>query len=96
MMFKDVIWRSNDVTSNKKTYFKQRGGEIADILINRLVSLQTAKYECPLCNCSALVMDYKGILNEANCSNCTETFKCNKSGNILAMNIYLTARAIKL
>lgn len=96
MKFIDVFWRSNDLTSNEKAYFKQHGGEVADNLIKQLVGLQKAEYECPLCNCTSLVMDYKGTLNEAICPNCTETFKCNESGNILAMNIYLTARASKI
>lgn len=91
----NVFLTSNDLTSSERTYLKNHGPEIADNLMKNLVCLQTANYECPLCHCSSLVIDFKGTLHEAVCPNCAGKFKYNESGNILAMNIYLTSRASK-
>lgn len=95
MKFIDVFWTSSNLTSSERKYFKNHGQEVADNLMKKLVGLQTANYECPLCHCSSLVIDFKGTLHEAICPNCSGKFKCNESGNILAMNIYLTSCASK-
>lgn len=93
--FIDVFWTSNDLTSNERTFFKQHGEQVAADLIRMFVGLQIAKYECPLCRCSSLVREFEGNLHEAICPKCRREFVCNESGNILAMNIYLTSIASK-
>lgn len=95
MKFIDVFWTSKDLLSNEKAYYKNHGGEVADMLMKRLIGLQKAEYQCPSCQRVSLVIDFKGTLHEAICPKCTEKFMCNESGNILAMNIYLTALAKK-
>ncbi|XP_071142937.1 uncharacterized protein [Mytilus edulis] len=95
MTFIDVFWTSSDLTSNEKAYFKQYGGKVADDLMNKFVGLQTATYTCPLCHCISLVTEYEGTLHEVFCPKCMRKFVCNESGNILAMNIYLTTLASK-
>lgn len=95
LKFIDVFWTLEDLLIEEKAYFRNRGGEVADNLIKKFIGLQKAEYQCPQCLCVSLVIDFKGTLREAICPKCTEKFKCNESGNILAMNIYLTAIATK-
>lgn len=95
MTFIDVFWTSSDLTSNEKAYFKRYGGKVADDLMNKFVGLQTATFTCPLCRCSSLVTEFEGTLHEVFCPKCMREFVCNESGNILAMNIYLTSLASK-
>ncbi|CAC5420156.1 unnamed protein product [Mytilus coruscus] len=93
MQFIDVFWESIDLTCSEEAYYKNHGKQIAQQLIERYIGLQKAEYECPLCKVISLVTDFVGSLQEAICPECNEKFSCGDAGNILAMNIYLTALA---
>lgn len=93
MKFIDVYWTPEDLLPSEKAYYRDHGGEVADNLMKKFIGLQKAEYKCPQCLCVSFVTDFKGTLHKAICPKCREKFKCNESGNILAMNIYLTSMA---
>ncbi|XP_061190911.1 uncharacterized protein LOC133199041 [Saccostrea echinata] len=89
--FIDVFWTLNDLTENEKDYHKRHGSEVADKLMKSLISLQRAKYLCPVCNQTSLVTEFSGHLTQAKCPKCYCFFNSNEAGNILALNMYLTS-----
>lgn len=88
--FIDVFWTLNDLSKREIDFFKERGAIVADDIMNKLVGLQKAKYECPKCLKISLVKEFSGSLTEAVCPQCKETFRSDEAGNTLALNMYLT------
>lgn len=93
LQFIDVFWESNSLTFSEKTFYKEYGKQIAQLLIFRYTGLQNAEYKCPICKTNSLVSQFVGSLKEAACPKCNGKFPCVDAGNILAMNIYLTSLA---
>lgn len=89
--FCDVFWTLNDLSQREIYFFENHGAEVADKIIKSLISLQKAKYECPLCTATSLVTAFSGSLNETVCPKCKGKFRSDESGNLLALNIYLTS-----
>lgn len=89
--FIDVFWTLNDLSLKEKTHFRRHGSTVAATIIQQLQSLQTAEYQCPMCQTYSLVTEFSGSLLEAVCPNCKEKIRCNEAGNILALNMYLTS-----
>ncbi|KAJ8038526.1 hypothetical protein HOLleu_15975 [Holothuria leucospilota] len=89
--FFDVFWTEDDLTSSEKTYYAKHGSEVATKLMNSLTSLQFAEYQCPLCRQTSLVTEFKGQLLRAKCPKCHGEFRSDETGNISALNMYLTS-----
>lgn len=91
LKFIDVFWTLNDLSKREIDYFKEHGADVADKIMKNLIGLQEAKYKCPICKTISLVTDFSGSLKEAICPRCEGTFRSDKDGNILALNMYLTS-----
>lgn len=89
--FIDVYWTLNDLKRSEIDAYDRYGAGVADVLTNNLKGLQTARYTCPLCGVSSLVSKFSGSFDKAICPNCTGEFQANQTGNILALNLYLTS-----
>lgn len=91
--FIDVFWTLDDLFRKEKDHFKEHGPLVAENMITNLKGLQNSVYECPLCWVVSPVSTYSGTLIKAVCPNCNGQFRGNETGNILALNIYLTSLA---
>lgn len=92
LKFFDVYWTLDDLTGQEKEYYEQHGFEVAEKLVKSLKGLQKAEYKCPKCHETSRVTEYTGMLSKARCPKCCMEFATNdNAGNILALNIYLTA-----
>ena len=91
--FIDVFWTINDLTKEEKAYYEKHGSGVARRLMDLLRSLQQAEYTCPKCRMKSPVMEFTGTLSCAKCPKCERKFSAKDadSGNILALNIYLTS-----
>ena len=90
--FFDVYWTKDDLTESEKEYYDQHGSEVAGKLVQSLKGLQKAKYRCPKCQQTSLVTEYTGMLSKVTCPKCCKEFSTNdNAGNVLALNIHLTA-----
>ena len=94
-MFYDVYWEIEDLNEKEKTSFKELGSKRAKWLMETLPSLQRDDYtvKCPRCQQDSPVKNFTGNLSSAKCPKCDKEFNLKNvpKGNILALNIYLTA-----
>ena len=94
-MFYDVYWEIEDLNKKEKTSFKELGSKRAKWLMETLPSLQRDDYtvKCPRCQQDSPVKKFTGNLSGAKCPKCNKEFNLKNvpKGNILALNIYLTA-----
>ena len=94
-MFYDVYWEIEDLNKKEKTSFKELGSKRAKWLMETLPSLQRDDYtvKCPRCQQDSPVKNFTGNLSSAKCPKCDKEFNLKNvpKGNILALNIYLTA-----
>jgi len=91
MRFYDVYWTEEDLRPSEKEAYRRDGGTISAMLIDKLVSLQTATYVCPLCSVESNVSEFRGHLLAAVCPRCERSFNANTAQSDLALNIYLTS-----
>jgi len=91
MKFYDVFWTEEDLLPSEKEAYRRDGAIISAILIDKLTSLQTAMYRCPLCSIESYVSEFRGHLLAAVCPTCGGTFNANVAQSDLALNIYLTS-----
>ncbi|XP_027054165.1 uncharacterized protein LOC113681283 [Pocillopora damicornis] len=93
--FYDVHWEVEDLNEKEKTSFKELGSKRAKWLMETLPSLQRDDYtvNCPRCQQDSPVKKFTGNLSGAKCPKCNKEFNLKNvpKGNILALNIYLTA-----
>ena len=93
--FYDVYWETEDLNEKEKTSFKELGSKRAKWLMETLPSLQRDDYtvNCPRCQQDSPVKKFTGNLSGAKCPKCNKEFNLKNvpKGNILALNIYLTA-----
>ena len=93
--FYDVHWEVQDLNEKEKTSFKELGSKRAKWLMETLPSLQRDDYtvNCPRCQQNSPVKKFTGNLSGAKCPKCNKEFNLKNvpKGNILALNIYLTA-----
>ena len=93
--FYDVYWEIEDLNEKEKTSFKELGSKRAKWLMETLPSLQRDDYtvNCPRCKQDSPVKNFTGNLSSAKCPKCNKEFNLKNvtEGNILALNIYLTA-----
>ena len=93
--FYDVYWEIGDLNEKEKTSFKELGSKRAKWLMETLPSLQQDDYtvKCPRCQQDSPVKNFTGNLSSAKCPKCDKEFNLKNvpKGNILALNIYLTA-----
>ena len=93
--FYDVYWEIEDLNEKEKTSFKELGSKRAKWLMETLPSLQRDDYtvKCPRCQQDSPVKNFTGNLSSAKCPKCDKEFNLKNvpKGNILALNIYLTA-----
>ena len=93
--FYDVHWEVEDLNEKEKTSFKELGSKRAKWLMETLPSLQRDDYtvNCPRCQQNSPVKKFTGNLSGAKCPKCNKEFNLKNvpKGNILALNIYLTA-----
>ena len=93
--FYDVYWEIEDLNEKEKTSFKEVGSKCAKWLMETLPSLQRDDYtaKCPRCQQDSPVKNFTGNLSSAKCPKCDKEFNLKNvpKGNILALNIYLTA-----
>ncbi len=89
--FFDVYWELIDLTEGEKEYYQKHGSEVAAKFMKSLKGLQNAKYTCPKCDQTSLVTEFEGTLSNVRCPKCSREFSTNdNTGNILALNMYLT------
>jgi hypothetical protein len=89
--FFDVYWTLDDLTEGEKEYYDKHGSDVAAKLMRSLKGLQEAKYTCQDCKESSLVTEFAGTLSRVQCPKCLQKFSTNdNTGNILALNMYLT------
>jgi hypothetical protein len=89
--FFDVFLELDKLTERQKEYYQNHKSEVAERLRNSLKGLQKAEYTCPECKQTSLVTDFTGTLLEVQCPKCWCKFSTrDNTGNILALNIYLT------
>lgn len=91
LKFFDVSRNDDMLSREEKEACKQRGAEIAAKLMRSLQGLQAAKYKCPLCDVESKVVDYSGHLLGPTCPSCRKTLTVDKTGDDLALNLYLTS-----
>ena len=93
--FYDVYWEIEDLNEKEKTFFKELESKRAKWLMETLPSLQRDDYtvKCPRCQQDSPVKNFTGNLSSAKCPKCDKEFNLKNvpKGNILALNIYLTA-----
>ena len=93
--FYDVYWEIEDLNEKEKTSFQELGSKRAKWLMETLPSLQRDDYtvNCPRCQQDSPVKKFTGNLSGAKCPKCNKEFNLKNvpKGNILALNIYLTA-----
>ena len=89
--FYDVFWYQSDLTKSELSAYEKSGSERASQLMTRLNGLKSQTYQCPICLKWSQVSDFSGNLHSVKCPVCRQIFKANDTGNILALNIYLTA-----
>lgn len=89
--FTDVYWTLGDLSYREKEYYKRYSADVAWQLISKYKSLSTAEYQCPICKNSSPVTDYTGSLKVAVCPRYGCKFRCDESGNVIALNIYLSS-----
>jgi hypothetical protein len=89
--FFDVFLELDKLTERQKEYYQNHKSEVAERLRNSLKGLQKAEYSCPECEQTSLVTEFAGTLLEVQCPKCWCKVSTNdNTGNILALNIYLT------
>ena len=93
--FYDVYWEIEDLNEKEKTSFKELESKRAKWLMETLPSLQRDDYtvKCPRCQQDSPVKNFTSNLSTAKCPKCDKEFNLKNvpKGNILALNIYLTA-----
>ena len=77
------------LTPSEKAASELHGPEVARQLIARLKGLQVAQYVCPKCHRSSSLGDFTGHALETKCPKCTSKFRFDRSGEDLALNLYL-------
>ena len=77
------------LTPSEKAASELHGPEVARKLIARLKGLQVAQYVCPKCHRSSSLSDFTGHALETKCPKCRSKFRFEKSGEDLALNLYL-------
>ena len=92
--FFDVYWTLDELSEEEKENYHKHGSDVAAKLMKSLGGLQKAEYTCPDCKKSSLVIEFTGTLSRVRCPKCSHEFSTNdNTGNILALNIYLTSLA---
>ena len=92
MEFFDVYWTLNELSEEEKENYRKHASDVAAKLMKSLEGLQEAEYTCPDCKKSSLVTEFTGALSRVRCPKCLHEFSTNdNTGNILALNIYLTS-----
>jgi len=91
--FMDVFWTEADLSYSERQYYKTHGSDVARRLMEKLRGLQVQTFKCPVCAVTSLVNRFTGTLSRATCPHCRQSFACNDSGNILALNMHLTSIA---
>ena len=87
--FFDVYSTLSDLTHSEWVAYSRHGPKVARQLIARLKGLQVAQYVCPKCHRSSSLGDFTGHALEAKCPKCRSKFRFEKSGEDLALNLYL-------
>ena len=91
--FMDVFWTEADLSNSERQYYKTHGSDVARRLMEKLRGLQVQTFKCPVCAVTSPVNRFTGTLSRATCPHCRQSFACNDSGNILALNMHLTSIA---
>lgn len=89
--FFDVFWYLSDLTEREIEAYKVSGNKRAKKLMKQLKGLKKQCYLCPVCLKESNVCLFSGNLKNVKCPKCGKTFTANSTGNILALNMYLTS-----
>ena len=94
--FYDVFWTLNDLSDAEKEEYKRFGQSVAENLISRYQSLQTAYINCAKCNQNSKAIEFTGTFTKVRCPKCNNAFQiCDlekvNARPVVSLVLYLTS-----
>ena len=91
-----VYWKLSDLSDAEKEEYKRFGQSVAEKLVNRFQSLQTACINCPKCNQNSRAIEFTGTFTNVRCPKCNNTFKISdlekvNARPVVSLVLYLTS-----